>query len=75
MLCQWLYLVYHHCSWPTVRGDITSIRSDPDSPIAGTGTGCLSAGTTAKIICDNVGFPVPTVEFLKDGTVITADAR
>ena len=67
--------LYHHYVWHhTVRGDITSIRSEPDSPIAGTGgTGCLSAGTTAKIICDNVGFPVPTVEFLKDGTVITAD--
>ena len=65
---------YHHCLWYTVRGDITDIRSDPDSPIAGTDTGCLSDGITAKIICDNVGFPVPTVKFWKDGTLIDPSA-
>lgn len=53
------------------------MRSDPHSPIDGRGTGCLSAGSTAKIICDTVGFPPPTVEFWKDCTKIdhTASGR
>ena len=58
----------------TVRADITGLRSDPDSPIPGTDTGCLSADTTVKIICDNIAFPVADVEFLRDGTVIDAGA-
>ena len=53
-----------------VEADITAIRSDSNSPIVDTDTGCLSAGTTAKIICENVGFPVPVVEFWKDGILI-----
>ena len=62
----------------TVRADITSLRTDPDSPIGNTVTGCLSAGGTIKIICDNIAFPVATlVEFLRDGTVVdpTVDDR
>ena len=60
----------------TVRADITDLRTDPDSPIEDTDTGCLSAGSTAMIICDNTAFPVATtVEFLKDGVVIDADAE
>ena len=54
----------------TVEADITAIRSDPNSPIVGTDTGCLSAGTTAKIICENVGFAVPMVEIWKDDILI-----
>ena len=59
----------------TVRADITNLRTDPDSPIEDTDTGCLSADSTATIICDNTAFPVATVVFLKDGVVIDADAE
>ena len=59
----------------TVRADITDLRTDPDSPIEDTDTGCLSADSTAMIICDNTAFPVATVVFLKDGVVIDADAE
>ena len=54
----------------TVRADITDLRTDPDSPIEGTDTGCLSAGSTAMIICDNTAFPIATVEFLNNGELI-----
>ena len=68
-----------HLQYPlpcTVRADITDLRADPDSPIKDTDTGCLSADSTAMIICDNIAFPVATtVEFLKDGVVIDADAE
>ena len=51
------------------------MTSDPHSPIEGRETGCLSAGSTAKIICDTVGFPPPMVEFWKDCTKINYTAN
>ena len=62
----------------TVRALITSLITDPDSPIGTTDTGCLSAGATVKFICDYIAFPVATlVEFSRDGTVVdpTVDDR
>ena len=59
----------------TVHADITDLRTDADSPIEGTDTGCLNASSTAMIICDNTAFPIATVEFLKNGVVIDADAE
>ena len=50
------------------------LRTEPHSPIEGTDTGCLSAGSNVKIICQNVAYPVATVEFLKDGTTIDVGA-
>ena len=62
----------HLC--PTVRADITGIRTVPDSPIEGTDTRCLSAGKDVDIVCDNLAFPVATVLFFKDGTEIDVEA-
>ena len=53
-----------------VQADIKILRTEPNSPIEGTDTSCLSAGSTVKIICENVAYPVATVEFVKDGTAI-----
>ena len=58
-----------------VRAKITAIRTEPDSPIEGSDTGCLSAGSNVKVICDNVAFPVATVEFWKNGTQILVAGR
>jgi hypothetical protein len=59
-----------------VRADITAIRTVPDSPIGDTDTGCLAAGGTVDIVCENVAFPRATVTFRKDGVEInTADER
>ena len=50
-----------------VRAFITGLRSEPDSPIPDTNTGCLLAGDDVEIVCDHVSYPVGTVKFFKDG--------
>ena len=67
-------LLVHMYLCPTVRADITGIRTVPDSPIEGTDTRCLSAGKDVDIVCDNLAFPVATVLFFKDGTEIVVEA-
>ena len=54
-----------------MRADITDIRV---IPIENMNARCLSA-SGIQIFCDNVAFPVATVEFLKDGIPITPDGR
>ena len=74
MVVNVLVLLVHMYLCPTVRADITGIRTVPDSPIEGTDTGCLSAGKDVDIVCDNMAFPVATVLFFKDGTEIDVEA-
>ena len=50
-----------------VRALITGLRSEPDSPIPDTNTGCLLADDDVEIVCDHVSYPVGTVMFFKDG--------
>ena len=59
----------------TVRADALEIVSEPQNPIEGSDEFCLSAGTEAKIICRSYGFPVPVVEFFKDGSPVVIDDR
>ena len=57
-----------------MRADITDIRTDPDNAIENMNAKCLSA-SGIHIFCDNVAFPVATVEFLKDGISVIPDGR
>ena len=63
-----------HTHTLSVRAGITDIRTDPDHPIEGMNARCLSA-SGIQIFCDNVAFPVATVEFLKDGAQVIPDGR
>ena len=60
---------------PTVPALILDIIPEPNNPIEDSGESCLSAGEKAEIICRNYGFPVPTVEFTKDGAPVIPDDR
>ena len=53
----------------TVEARILGIRTE------GIIMGCLSSRSEVKIICESYGFPVPTVEFTKDGAPIVLDER
>ena len=63
----------------TVRADIDDvigIRPDPYSPVEdGSGELCLLAGSTVKIVCPNIAFPVADVFFFKNNNPVELNSR
>ena len=54
----------------TVRALVTDLRSEPNSPIPDTDSGCLPAGSNVEIVCENIALPVGRVDFFKDGNIV-----
>ena len=42
----------------TVRALVTDLRSEPNSPIPDTDSGCLPPGSNVEIVCENIALPV-----------------
>ena len=54
----------------TVRALVTDLRSEPNSPIPDTDSGCLLAEDNVEIVCENVALPIGRVDFFKDGNIV-----
>ena len=63
------------CVLCTERADILKLTSEPFYPITDNSTGCLLAGDRVEIVCTHISYPVATVQFQKNGTVVVPDTR